>query len=77
MQLLIISLISLYQRALSPDHGVVRVVYPFGFCRYYPTCSEYARHALCAYGVIRGSARAMARISRCTPWSKGGVDMLT
>lgn len=68
------SFISLYQRTLSPDHGWLRARHPYGFCRFHPTCSEYARQALLAHGTARGLFYASRRIIRCHPWSAGGYD---
>jgi uncharacterized protein len=45
-------------------------------CRYYPSCSQYARQAVLKHGVIRGGYFALARIVRCNPWSPGGVDLV-
>ena len=46
-------------------------------CRFFPTCSDYAREAIEQYGLIRGSARALARLLRCHPLHRGGFDPLT
>jgi putative membrane protein insertion efficiency factor len=43
-------------------------------CRYLPTCSEYAIEAIGAYGARRGSALALRRVARCTPWGGHGID---
>ena len=43
-------------------------------CRYTPTCSEYAMEAVDRFGVLRGGARAVARLLRCHPFVKGGYD---
>lgn len=58
--------VGLYQRAISP-------LLPRS-CRFHPTCSAYARDALREYGAIRGTLLAVRRISRCHPWSAGGID---
>jgi putative membrane protein insertion efficiency factor len=62
----LIFLIRVYQKTLSPFLG--------HNCRYEPTCSNYAILALQKYGLIKGSLKAIWRILRCNPWSKGGVD---
>ncbi|MDD5110285.1 MAG: membrane protein insertion efficiency factor YidD [Patescibacteria group bacterium] len=66
--------IGFYQRVLSPDHGMLRRRHPYGFCRFYPTCSEYSRQAFLRAGFWRGLSWSLARLGRCHPWSAGGVD---
>ena len=61
-----IVLLKLYRRFVSPLYGEV--------CRYHPSCSRYALEAVQQSGVVIGSALAVARIVRCNPWSRGGVD---
>lgn len=63
-----------YQRTLSPDHGPLRALFPFGYCKFHPTCSQYAVEALEKYGFVGGWARALWRIARCNPFTKGGID---
>ena len=43
-------------------------------CRFWPTCSEYAMHAIERYGAWRGSWMMVTRLARCHPYSAGGVD---
>ncbi len=43
-------------------------------CRFYPTCSEYARDAVAKHGVIRGGILAGKRLAKCQPFHPGGVD---
>ncbi|MBE7020853.1 MAG: membrane protein insertion efficiency factor YidD [Ruminococcaceae bacterium] len=59
--------IKFYRKYLSPLKR-----YPT--CRYIPTCSEYAILAIEKYGILKGSVKAVWRILRCNPFSKGGVD---
>lgn len=70
----ILGMIRFYQTTLSPDHGIFKSRHPFGYCKFYPTCSEYAHEAVKRFGVVRGCAKAGWRILRCNPWTKGGVD---
>ena len=58
--------IRLYQYCISP-------LFP-ARCRYYPTCSEYARKAVLAHGIGKGAWLAIQRLLRCHPWSAGGYD---
>jgi putative membrane protein insertion efficiency factor len=43
-------------------------------CRYYPSCSEYAEHAITYCGITKGLWMALKRVLRCHPWSRGGYD---
>ncbi|MBI4415187.1 MAG: membrane protein insertion efficiency factor YidD [Candidatus Kerfeldbacteria bacterium] len=71
---IVVAMIALYQATLSPDTGWFSLRHPYGFCRYYPTCSSYAAESIRQHGLIRGFLRAARRIGRCTPWHQGGYD---
>ena len=71
---IIVFFIRIYQKTLSFDHGWFKSLYPHGFCRFYPTCSEYGAQAFKKYGVIKGGIMTMWRVLRCNPWNKGGND---
>ncbi|MBI3572681.1 MAG: membrane protein insertion efficiency factor YidD [Candidatus Kerfeldbacteria bacterium] len=73
---IVVKIISLYQRTLSPDHGWWRARHPLGFCRYHPTCSEYTKQAVMTYGAGHGLWLGFLRILRCHPWAAGGLDPL-
>lgn len=66
MKTFLLALLRAYQYLLSPWIG--------GSCRYWPTCSEYAREAIKQHGAARGSYLAAARLARCHPYGAGGVD---
>ncbi|MDH3871011.1 MAG: membrane protein insertion efficiency factor YidD [Gammaproteobacteria bacterium] len=66
MRWLVIQLIKAYRLLLSPWVG--------GHCRFHPTCSCYAITAIERFGVLRGSALSVRRLSRCHPWHEGGID---
>jgi len=70
----LLTLIRIYQKTLSFDHGMLSLFFPQGYCRFHPTCSEYGYKAIEKYGVIRGGLMAFWRILRCNPWNKGGHD---
>jgi putative membrane protein insertion efficiency factor len=74
MKRILISLITLYQRTLSPDHGPLKSRYPHGVCRFHPTCSEYTKQAIDRFGALRGSWLGIKRIARCHPAAAGGLD---
>ena len=66
MKLVLISLIRVYQTAVSP-------LFPPS-CRFNPTCSEYTREAIARYGALRGTYMGARRILRCHPFHPGGYD---
>ncbi|MDX1624905.1 MAG: membrane protein insertion efficiency factor YidD [Wenzhouxiangellaceae bacterium] len=66
MQRILIGLIHVYRRTLSPVVGQQ--------CRFEPTCSRYAEQAIELYGPWRGSWMAAGRILRCNPFCAGGHD---
>ena len=45
-------------------------------CIYYPSCSTYMLQAIKEHGVIKGITLGTKRILRCTPFHKGGVDLV-
>lgn len=63
---LAIALIDLYRRWLSP------ILPPS--CRFYPSCSAYARESYIRHGVFAGSWLTAARLLKCHPFHSGGVD---
>ncbi|MEZ4448587.1 MAG: membrane protein insertion efficiency factor YidD [Nannocystaceae bacterium] len=67
LALLAIGLIRVYQRLISPLLGPA--------CRFYPSCSAYACECIGLHGFLRGGWLTLRRLSRCHPWSPGGVDM--
>lgn len=71
---IIIFLIKVYQKSLSPDHGFLKI--KFLGCCYYPSCSQYLVQAIDKHGAIKGSYMGLRRLFRCHPLSKGGVDHL-
>ena len=60
----------LYQVTLSPDHGPLRHLHPYGYCRHSPTCSMYAMDALRERGFVVGSLLSARRLLTCHPWKK-------
>lgn len=66
MKTLLILLIDGYRLLLSPFFGTQ--------CRFYPTCSAYAREAIETHGALKGTWLAIRRIGKCHPWHEGGID---
>jgi len=61
-----------YQWTISPIKRLF--LGPNAGCRFYPTCSEYARQAVLRHGLLRGGWLALKRIAKCGPWHPGGHD---
>ena len=70
----VIASIGLYQKTLSPDHGWFKARHPYGYCRFYPTCSEYAQAAVAKHGVFKGAVLSVGRLLRCHPWAEPKID---
>lgn len=66
MRQLIIYIVRGYQRFISPLLGP--------HCRYHPTCSSYMIQAIEKHGTIKGGLMGIARILRCHPFVRGGID---
>jgi hypothetical protein len=66
MKTIFLALIRAYQYLLRPMLG--------SNCRFYPSCSDYAREAIEKHGALRGLWLAVRRVSRCHPYHPGGFD---
>ena len=59
-------LLSIYQKFLS--------VLGFGSCRYYPTCSEYAKWQFQKNRLDKAFVHTILRILKCNQLFDGGID---
>ena len=66
MKSLVVGMIWLYQKFLSP-------LLPRS-CRFYPSCSEYMAAAVRKHGLLQGGFLGVRRILHCHPWNCGGFD---
>ena len=66
MKSLLLAAVRGYQYLLRPLLGAN--------CRFYPSCSDYARQAIERHGAYRGTRLALRRVGRCHPWHPGGYD---
>ena len=66
MKYLALLLIKLYQKFFT--------VIGYGSCRYYPTCSQYAKEQLLHNGFLKAIFYSFMRILRCNQLFAGGID---
>ena len=65
MKHILIKIIKLYQKIPFRSHF---------YCKFIPTCSNYAIEAIEEYGSIKGSYLSIKRILRCNPLGPSGYD---
>lgn len=57
--------------------NIISALLPFNYCRFYPSCSEYALEAVAKYGIIKGFWLSLKRIVKCRPYTNtGGIDIV-
>ena len=62
----LVRIIKLYQKTPLASHS---------YCKFQPTCSNYAIEAINEYGNFKGSIMTIKRIGRCNPFNKkNGYD---
>ena len=61
--------LSPYLKAVAINLGLAH-----GNCRFYPTCSLYAKTAFAKHGLLKGAWLSALRLLKCHPWSAGGYD---
>ena len=66
MNTVLLALVRAYQYLFRPILGAN--------CRFYPSCSDYAREAIERHGAAHGTWLALKRIARCHPYHPGGYD---
>ena len=52
----------------------VFTLFGYGSCRYYPTCSEYAKWHILHNSIIKACFYSFLRILRCNQLFRGGID---
>ena len=63
---LLLRILGLYQLLISPLMG--------GTCRFYPSCSDYAKQAIQQHGIVKGGYLSARRLIKCHPFHPGGHD---
>jgi len=66
MKTIILGIITFYQKYLT--------ILSFGSCRYYPTCSSYARMQFEHNNIFKAFFLSIIRILKCNPLFDGGFD---
>jgi uncharacterized protein len=66
MKALLLLMLRGYQYAIRPPMGAN--------CRFFPSCSDYAREAVERHGAAKGVWLAGRRLLRCHPYHPGGYD---
>ena len=66
MKALLLFTLRAYQYAIRPLMGAN--------CRFFPSCSDYAREAVERHGAVKGAWLAARRVARCHPYHPGGYD---
>jgi len=66
MNKLVLAIIKFYQKYLT--------LFSFGSCRYYPTCSSYAKMQFEHNNFFKAFLFSILRILRCNPLFDGGFD---
>lgn len=65
MKHVLIILIRIYQKIPGSWHG---------YCKFKPTCSEYAIGVIQEFGFFKGIYLSIKRVIKCNPVSSGGYD---
>lgn len=68
MKRILLLLIAIYQTAISPLFAPR--------CRFYPTCSHYAKTALYQHTLFKALQLIVRRLSRCHPLGGSGIDFV-
>ncbi len=66
MRKILLNTLALYQKIFT--------LLSYGSCRYYPTCSEYAKWRIEHDSLLLAPFAIILRIVRCNPLFRGGID---
>jgi len=71
VKFIVLPLLIVYRFVLSP------ILLLLGArCRFSPSCSQYAREAFQAHGLLKGTWLSLRRLSKCHPFHEGGIDLV-
>lgn len=71
MKIIVLFFITFYQIFLSAL--LKSLLGSFAFCRYRPTCSQYAKQVIQTHGVMKGGYLSLLRILSCSPLHRYGT----
>jgi len=66
MRKVLLFLLAVYQKVFT--------LLSYGSCRYYPTCSEYAKWQIEKNSLPKAIFFSLLRVLRCNQFFKGGID---
>lgn len=67
-------LITVYQKTLSLDYGLLGKVLPNSrSCKHIPTCSVYGYESVNRFGIFKGNTLLIKRVIRCNPWNNSDI----
>ena len=66
MKKVLLLFLDFYQKFLT--------LFSYGSCRYYPTCSQYAREQIMFNNFFKALFFSILRILRCNQLFRGGID---
>ena len=67
MRKIVLYILSFYQRFLT-------VIFGYGSCRYYPTCSEYAKWQVENNNLLKALFFSILRVLKCNQLFRGGIE---
>lgn len=67
MKRIVIRVIRAYQAISRSMTATPLLLGGFSGCRSWPTCSDYAIDVIEREGVVKGTAKTVARVARCNP----------
>lgn len=65
---ILLGIIKIYQYLISPYLG--------NACRFYPSCSCYAKTAFSRFNVVTAMYLTLYRLFKCHPLNLGGIDQV-
>ncbi len=74
MKKVLIFLIKIYQKTISPDHSLFGNLLFGPCCLFNPTCSDYCIQTINKFGLAKGLFMFLKRFLKCHPFSRSKFD---